>query len=459
METNIMAIDLGTSRTRIVAAVTDDKRPYALSIVHAETQTSQGIKRGAVYNKEDVLKVVRNLVTGAEKKFSSGAKRKASNAAAPAQRIVCVNVGGTCFQTSIINEKINIQGQNVSRRTLQYIENQAENNQTQFSLEESKVFRLVSLGYSIDNEPLNNDVLGRSGNIFEAKFLCFKAKQKDLSLINSAFPAAPNKPSTYYTSTSAKAVVALSPSLKRDGVALIDLGSGTTGVAVFYRDALRLEVEIPIGSATITSDIASALNIPFADAEALKCSLGIIDEAQSHKEYAFDLGNGEQASFNGSFYNFVVKARLEEIAAYVASVLTDVRKAGNRDIKLVLTGGGSLLKNAESVFADKVEAEVVAIPLPDLDIDPIEYAAAIGMASLTARKQMEVVTDPVLPIAEPEPAEPQGPAEQEPETNPQPAPPQNHPNNQRGGSKIGDLFSRWGKKASSLFDDENNVKN
>lgn len=64
MENYIVAIDLGTSQSRIVAALCDEKKPYGLNIVYTESQHSQGIKRGAVYSKEDVLKVIRNLVAG-----------------------------------------------------------------------------------------------------------------------------------------------------------------------------------------------------------------------------------------------------------------------------------------------------------------------------------------------------------------------------------------------------------
>ncbi|MDD7724103.1 MAG: cell division FtsA domain-containing protein [Bacteroidales bacterium] len=464
MESSIIAIDLGTSTTRIVAAVTDDQKPYGLSIVYTETQKSQGIKRGAVYNKEDVLKVVRNLITGAEKKFPTPRRRTTAAPTPAAPRVVCVNVGGMNFQTSVITEKVNIQNQPVTRRTLQYIENQAENNQTQYSMDDDKVIRLVSLGYAIDNEPFNDDVLTHTGNILEARFLCFKAKQKCISLINSAFPVAPNKPTNYYTSTSAKAVVALSSSLKRDGVVLVDLGAGSTGVAVFSRDALLFEVEIPIGSDTITSDISSALNISSADAEGLKRKVGIIDEEQSRKEYAYDLANGEQINFSGSFYNFVVKARVEEIAVYVASVLTNVRKPNLRDskLRLVLTGGGSLLANIEEVFADKVDAEVVSIPQPDLGqgVSSIEFAAAVGMASLAARSQMETISEPVLPIEEPVVPEPEpapAPAPEQPVA-PEPTSTPEQKKTQQQPQKGKKLFSKLKDTLTNLFDDETNTK-
>lgn len=414
-ENYIIAIDLGTYQSRIVAGYPDETRPYGLNIVYAESQRSQGIKRGAVYNKEDANKVVRNLITGAEKKVNVGSKRKTSAATQP-QRTVCVNIGGYNFLTTIIGEKIDLNDQKVTQGTLKLIEDKARSNQQQYS-EEDSVTRLVSLGYSIDNEPFTDDVIGRSGSMFEARFLCFKSKRKTLELINSAFP--PNsQPKIYYTSTFARAAVELQPTLKRDGVVFVDLGSGSTGVAVFHRDALRYEVEIPIGSDTITNDIASALSITTSNAEFVKQRLGIIDDAMSRRDFEVEMPDDNKITFDGSFYNFVVKARVEELTAYIVTAIGEAVKRGCRkqDLRIVLTGGGAQLKNIGTIIKEKTEMEVVEVQRPEIapDIDSVSFAAAVGMASMTARALLSEIHTSQLPIDEPQTAdnEPEQPAEE-----------------------------------------------
>ncbi len=454
MENYIVAIDLGTSQSRIVAALCDEKKPYGLNIVYTESQHSQGIKRGAVYNKEDVLKVVRNLVAGVEKKINAPARRKTVG---DAKRFVCVNIGGLSFTDTVVVEKLLLNGQVVTSRTLQSVEKKAEDSQLQYS-EDDKVTRLVSLGYAIDNEPFSDDVLNRSGDTFEAKFLCFKAKQKVLSLISASFPES-YKPNKYYTSTSAKATVVLPSTLKRDGVVLIDLGSGSTGIAAFYKEALRYEVEIPIGSDTITNDIASALKISTLDAEFVKHRMGIIKEAEADNKFEFELPGGGSTTFDGLFYNFVVKARVEEIATYVATSIMEAQKrSGCRDFQLVLTGGGSLLKGIEPIIADKTGMKVVCVDPVDLgsDINPVDFAAAVGMASMEARSLLSKVYEPTLPIgtnviAEPAPAPTANqPAEPEPEPKESPETPKQPESFKDKGGKLNGFKSKlW-----SLFDDD-----
>ncbi len=450
MENYIVAIDLGTSQSRIVAALCDEKKPYGLNIVYTESQHSQGIKRGAVYSKEDVLKVVRNLVAGVEKKLTAPAKRKMVG---DAKRYVCVNIGGLNFIDTVMVEKLPLNGQTVTLRTLQAIEKKAEDSQLQYS-EDDKVTRLVSLGYAIDNEPFSDDVLNRSGDTFEAKFLCFKAKQKVLSLISSSFPEN-CKPNKYYTSTSAKAAVVLPSTLKRDGVVLIDLGSGSTGIAAFYKEALRYEVEIPIGSDTITNDIASALKLSSSDAEFVKHRMGIIIK-EAEAENKFKVGS---VTFDGLFYNLVVKARVEEIATYVATSIMEAQKrSGCRDFQLVLTGGGSLLKGIEPIIADKTGMKVVSVDPVDLgsDINPVDFAAAVGMASMEARLLLSKVFEPTLPIEPnpmPEPAsvqtsnQPTEPATEEKE--PQATPKQTESHKVKKGR-----FSGLFDKLNDIFDDD-----
>lgn len=454
MENYIVAIDLGTSQSRIVAAICDEKKPYGLNIVYAESQHSQGIKRGAVYNKEDVLKVVRNLIAGVEKKLTAPAKRKMVS---DAKRNVCVNIGGLNFMDTVIVEKLPLNGQTVTSRTLQSIEKKAEDSQLQYS-EDDKVTRLVSLGYAIDNEPFSDDVINRSGDVFEAKFLCFKAKQKVLSLISSSFPEN-SKPNKYYTSTSAKAAVVLPSTLKRDGVVLIDLGSGSTGIAAFYKEALRYEVEIPIGSDTITNDIASALKLSNLDAEFVKHRIGIIEEAQN--EFEVGLPGGGLATFDGLFYNFVVKARVEEIATYVATSIMEAQKrSGCRDLQLVLTGGGSLLKGIEPIIEDKTGMKVISVAPAELgsDINPVDFAAAVGMASMEARSLLSKVSEPTLPIEpNPKPEEPE--TAQAPISN-HPAGPGQEVENPQDTSdrpespKAERRFGVFWKKFNDIFDDD-----
>ncbi len=471
MENYIVAIDLGTSHARLVVGQCDEKKPYGLNVVSTETQRSQGMKRGAVYSKDDVIKVVKNLILGADKKINAG-RRRTANAPQPSRK-VCVNISGLNFQTSIVREKVSLQSAPVSLRTLKYIETQAINNQMQYATDD-QVTRVVPLGYSIDNEPDTDDVLGHVGGILEAKFLCFKSKQKDLALLSSVFPTT-HRPEAFYASTSAKAAVVLAsqPHLMRDGVLLVDLGYGTTGVAAYSRGALRYEVSIPIGSETITTDIEQALDIANEDAEYLKCNVGIIDEAQARKSFEVDVPSGGTVSFEGAFFNMVIKARVEEIAAYVFAAYKEAQKRGCRDVKMVLTGGGAHLSRVGEVLEAATGIPVVALPplSVGLSFSLDDYAGALGMASIEARnflaqlamqpKQQQLPIEEVADEGEAAAPEPEGGrleadeagVRTEPEED-RAAPVRRNAAQRRGAG----FLAKMGKWFDGAFDDENNSK-
>lgn len=404
MENYIVAVDLGSSETKVVTGVCDEKKPFGFDYLFSEAQNSKGIRRGAVYNREEASKVLANLMIGVDKRLRAGQKK-----GTPLSKIVGVNINGNQFQTYTARETLRLQGQPVSKRTLQYIEQKAKDSQLQYSNDED-IIRLVPLGYSIDNEPDTDDVIGRSGATFEAKYLCFRVRKKDLEAIGSAFQNAKDKPTCYLTTASAKAGVLLSPAMLRGGAVLVDLGAGVTGVAAFYRDALRHEVSIPFGSDTITSDIKTAFGISQEDAEYLKRNAGIIKDADVKKMYDVELPSGKTIPIDGSFYNFVVKARVEEIAAYVSAAIAEAQRRGCREIKVFLTGGGAKLKGLDEVFADKLGLNVYIAPssvvgLPDIDL--CEFAGALGMASQMARLKAseEENLQPTLQMGDPSAAE------------------------------------------------------
>lgn len=86
------------------------------------------------------------------------------------------------------------------------------------------------------------------------------------------------------------------------------------------------------------------------------------------------------------------------------------KRSGCRDLQLVLTGGGSLLKGIEPIIEDKTGMKVISVAPAELgsDINPVDFAAAVGMASMEARSLLSKVSEPTLPIEpNPKPEEPE----------------------------------------------------
>lgn len=468
----IIAIDLGTSRSRVVAGIPAPEMPYGLNVLYCGDMKSLGMKRGAVVNKDEVSKVLNNLLSGVDKRNTKKKQQKS---------IVLVNLGGQNFSSSSVTTAIDINGQKVSPLILQKIESRASAKEEGILLDEN-LLRMSPVGYSIDNDAYRDEALGLEANNLEAKYTCICGKKKAIATLNAAFPQR-FAPAGVYTTASAKAGLLLTAEQRDKGVALVDLGSGTTSVAFFFHGALVYEVSIPIGSETITTDIATGLGISRDDAELIKCNFGMIDDNVAAKPYKVTMPNDEVIEFNGAKLNYIIKARVEEIGAYVYAAVKEAQRHGihrdkYKDIRLALTGGGAKLKGINKIISDQTEMALTNTSRPLFEnVEPDEmadYAGAIGMASLWANTHKEPEEQPTLPFADnapdekpaaaataqAQPAEPTPSPAPQPRTAPQPEPTaetKQQPAAEEKKKKPG-FISSVINKFSNLMDDDLNSK-
>ena len=179
-----------------------------------------------------------------------------------------------------------------------------------------------------------------------------------------------------------------------NGVAVLDLGGATTSVAIFEEGDLQHVGVLPVGSNNITNDLAIVLEIDTEIAEDIKRRF--VSGGDDDGEIVVRRGR-EELAFNKSEVNEIVKARLAEIFDTVRKEL----KAAKYDHKLpegvVLVGGGARLKGIADFAKSALEASI-KIGTPDNlggvadAIKKPEYAAAVGLALMSARDSSTPVT-------------------------------------------------------------------
>jgi cell division protein FtsA len=133
------------------------------------------------------------------------------------------------------------------------------------------------------------------------------------------------------------------------GVAICDIGGGTTDLAVFHDGAVRHTAVVSIGSNNVTSDLAIGLRTPLEEAERLKCSYGsalasLVDAAQMINVPG--VAGRESKEVSRSVLASIIEPRMEEIFSLVARELKKGHFSGELASGVVLTGGGSLLYGA-----------------------------------------------------------------------------------------------------------------
>src|SRR3712207_1171970 len=136
---------------------------------------------------------------------------------------------------------------------------------------------------------------------------------------------------------------------RQNGVVLIDVGGGTTDIAVFLRGALTHTAVIPIGGENFSSDLAYGLKIPQYKAEKLKLRYGTVLSDAVDPVAAVKLDN---RYYNASFMSQILEYRAREVFDYVRDSLENAQVLNLLYGGAILTGGGSLLDGMTDLAED-----------------------------------------------------------------------------------------------------------
>ena len=209
-------------------------------------------------------------------------------------------------------------------------------------------------GDDFEPEGLNGDVFGMTVHAI----LCEKNPLRTLyKAVDQAHLVCAGTVSSPYVA----GLACLTADEAERGCCVVDLGAGSTGVAVFKGSQLIFETSLPVNSSHITNDIAAWLHISNKDAEKIKCRYGAAVAAD-----AFDLQEIDYKPFGDEYMishtrkelcDAVIRPRVEEIFRYVAKTL---KKQGLQKecADFVLTGGGSQLQSVLNVAAKELSPNV-----------------------------------------------------------------------------------------------------
>lgn len=222
----------------------------------------------------------------------------------------------------------------------------------------------VVRGMALDSEP-TSDPTGRYGRRLDVWTRDYAVPERLIERLRQAADAAGVRIHTLIPEGVAAASSALSPAEREAGVALIDIGSATTDIAVYSGGDLQHVAGFALGGHHITTDIAAMLDIPVEEAEDLKCLHGAIGEDNSEELYEWTPRSIAQlqrlASFGevpGSAVRTISAARVVQIIDRVKDVLEASDTLHLLRSGAVLTGGGSLL-----VGTSDIASAILGVPV------------------------------------------------------------------------------------------------
>lgn len=340
----IVAIELASSK---ITGVAGQKKDGTMQILaYAEEDTAGCIKRGVVYNIEKTYQSLNNIIS----KLEAVLKTKIQRA--------YVGLGGQSMRSYKCVIKRNL-------LTQSYISNDLIDAIRQESYEipfaDCEVLDNYPQEFVVDSNIIA-DPVGVMGTNVEGEFLDVIAKNKLRANVSTVFANAGVDIVEELISPLHLANNVLTDAEKRSGCALIDLGADTTTLVVYKNNIVRYLVTIPLGSNNINKDLAT-IPIDEAETEEVKLKYGdacqeaeVIDE---NEVQFYTTTDGRQIEV--SQIKSVIEARMGEIIANVSNQIVNSDYSGKLLAGLVITGGGSNMKNIVKAFVKSTKVDKVRL--------------------------------------------------------------------------------------------------
>jgi cell division protein FtsA len=380
-EAVLVAIDVGTSK--VVALIGEVTRDGALNIIGKGAPPATGLKKGVVINIDQTTASIAAAIEGAER--LSGYKLESA----------FVGVGGSHVESQNSRGAIAVSGprKEVSREDIARATEVARAVQIPSNRE---VLHVLPRDFIVDGQEGVKDPLGMSAVRLEVETHIVHASATAVQNLSKCVQAAGVRIDELVAASLASAEAVLSDTEKELGVAVADIGSGTTDLAFFVDGSPYHTAVLPIGGANVTNDVAIGLKTSIDSAERLKIDHGTCDPRMIDPEEPVivgDINSGQRTATLGEVSE-IIEARMREIFEKIAEHMEAAGDRGMLPAGLVLTGGGSQLAGAAELGREVLQMPVrVAAPtgvggLVDNLLTPA-YSTAIGLLLWGARAVTE----------------------------------------------------------------------
>lgn len=365
----VYGIDVGTTKIVAVAGRVDPRRGWAevLSIGEAP---SYGLKRGVVVDRQAAAESI------AEAMEACGVRGGQVSVGIAGSHISSFNT-----EVTLLNRSRNL---TVNERFLKKLEQEA----MQLDLhEDERVIHVVPRGYVLDGSEGVKNPLGLAARKVTMRAHVVCGAVSSIQNLLRAVEDCGVKVSRVVLEPLASAEACLHDSDRESGVALVDVGGGTTDVATFMRGALTHTAVIPLGGESFTSDVAYGLQVPQHTAEDLKLRYGTVLSTTVDSVAVVKL---DDRHYNANFISQILEYRAREVLEYVRDTLDATNSRNLLPGGVVLTGGGSLL-DGMTELAEDILGMRVRRAMPQRvkgEIKPVQkpqYSTSVGLLYFAAR--------------------------------------------------------------------------
>ncbi len=376
----VVGLDVGTTKTAVV--IGELYRESQVHILGIGTAPSRGLRGGQVV---DI-----NLTSEAIDEAAFRAER----AAGIKMDKVCVGVAGGHLQSHSERAQISLRAGETRVNPLHV--NAVVRAAASIPLPENReIVAVIPKMFAIDSMTGISDPRGLVGRMLEVEAHVVTGEANSMRNLERCVDIARIGVESRVLQPLASAEACLTAEQRRDGVALVDIGGGTTDVAVFFDDACWHISVLPIGGEMVTSDISRGLRLPRSVAEDLKIQNGRIDPVAAEDESIVEVpgfDRGAPIAIRRCDLAEVVEARMEEILQMAKQAIVQSGYYNLLPAGVVLTGGGSQIQGLTTLASDVMGTPAMLGRPPafyglDEEVRQPEFSTGIGLvlAGLKAR--------------------------------------------------------------------------
>jgi cell division protein FtsA len=370
----VVGLDIGTTK---ICAIIGRKNEFGkLEVLGMGKAVSDGVIRGIVTNIDKTVNAIQKAV------------KDASDMADVDIAEVIVGIAGQHIRSSVHHGVIirNTKDDEINVEDVRRLANDMENIVVPPG---NTIIHVMPQDYTVDYEDGIKDPVGISGVRLEADFHIITAQSTAINNINRCVKRAEIISKDLILEPLASSLSVLSDLDKEAGVCLVDIGGGTTDIAIFYDNIIRHTAVIPFGGNIITSDIKEGCMVMQNQAELLKTKFGkaISEEANPNEIVSIPgLRNRHPKEISIRNLSSIIEARMEEIVEMVQSEIVTSGMYKKLAGGIVLTGGGSQLHGVSQLFEYMTGLDTrIGYPNEHLGKSKIEdvkspmYATTVGL--------------------------------------------------------------------------------
>ncbi|MEO7521918.1 MAG: cell division protein FtsA [Gemmatimonas sp.] len=378
----VAALDIGTAHTTaLVAALHGDlPRSPTLRVLGVGRTRTMGLRRGVVSDIEEATRSIRKAV------------EEAGRVAGVMPEALFVGIAGEHVRAMCSTGVVAISGHEISRADVERVNEVAR---AMAIPQDRELLHAIPQEYRVDKAEGIRDPVGMIGTRLETEMYLVTIGSSPAMNLRKSIERAGYKTRELVLEPLASALAVLSEEEKELGVAIVELGAGTTDLAVFHEGKIRHLGTMAYGGNSVTGDLVQGLGITQADAEQLKEAYGCAYEPLVPADQLIAVpaspSHGER-HLSRELMTHIIHQRMDEIFDRVQREIATAGFAGKLNAGLVLTGGGAALEGiselAEDVFGVGVRIGIPGDKLGGLveSVSEPRFATVAGLALYGAHR-------------------------------------------------------------------------